>query len=307
MEPDAPTNKEDIVAPWDLVYKTWLGKNVYNLIPGLRKLAEATGLKLSRTPNANEIQQLFKIWGSEKAFIENAPAVAEALQLDGFTVPDRKILDLLWGTETLEEFPIRSVRGKLKGGLGKRTFIVVITAGTANWTKRRVQGLDLYYNGENFGIARVYALASERSCTLDTEVDNILVKRLGGVFGRPPTEAELLGTYLDAADLAHEMIVGGSLEEQVTKLVEAQPSITEMPLLVPTNANATYVPLAIRRFLKQADPRFDYGRDQFWFFQDEFPLAMTPEEAGDTDNYQRPLTVLSGLVRLVNELYQLKA
>ncbi len=293
--------------PWDFGKISWLRRNPYDLIPGLRDLAKASGIKLGPSPNDTEIQMLFDVWGSERAFVENVPVVAAALKLDGMAVPDQAVLDLLMITETLYELAIRSARGKHKGSFSHKRFTVVVPTGTANWTKRRVHHLLAYYLGENFGIDCVFALASERLCTLDTEVNNQLVKALSGNLGRPPTEAELLSTYLAAADFNHELIVGGSVEEQVAKLVAVHPDITKSEVLVVTNANATYVPLAVRRFIKQVDPAFDRTRTQFWFTQDDFELARTPEEAADTDNYQRPLTVFSGLVRLVNELYQLRA
>lgn len=299
------------MAPWDLVYKTWLGENAYNLIPGLRKLAEASGLKLGQTPNAAEIQRLYQLWGSETAFIEGAPAVAAALKLDGSTVPDEEILDLLQNTETLYELPIRSVRGKLMGGFKNRRFTVIVSAGTANWTKRRVRLLRDYWQGENFGIDRVFALASDRPCTLGTEVNNQVVKLLGGSLGlgRVPTETDVLLTYLAAAELDFELFTGKLLEDQFAALLAAYPDIAQGDVLMLTNANATYVALAGRRFIKEEAPTFDRNprKPQFFFTQDEFELARTSEQAADTDNYQRPLTVFSGLVRLVNELFQLKA
>jgi hypothetical protein len=230
--------------------------------------------------------------------------VASALKLDGESVPNRTILNLLEDTGTLEMVPMRTVQGPHQPP-GQVT--AILTGATANWMVRRVQELRWQMDGD-LKVCRVIALASNRLCGSDTELGNQFVQDFVQEYGTVPTERQLLNRIIhDHLNCWPEVqVTADGLEQQVRKLAQVVPDLGDIQIYVPTNANATFIPLAIRRVLKE-----EYGEDfdavpQFWFSQYSFPLARMPEEAADTARYQRPLTVFSGLVRLLNELHKLK-
>src|SRR5437868_10651361 len=80
-------------------------------LKGVRELADMCGIKLSTEASSAEVQtKLFPVWGTERAFVENASAVAAALQLDGTVIPSQEALDALRATRTLDRIELRNCR-----------------------------------------------------------------------------------------------------------------------------------------------------------------------------------------------------
>lgn len=270
-------------------------------IPGVRRLAQMCGIALSREASYGEVQErLFPIWGTERAFVENAPMVARALRLDGHTVPSREVLHALQETGTLDRIPLRNYRGK-QGPTG--SVAVIHRGAVANWMERSVREGKSVIELHGLQVATTRLVASERLCDTGSEVDNFFVKLFHDGHNRYPTEDELLPQIVfHVTGLDSLKVVAPSQTEQVQSLIALSPALAHGGIYVPTNANATYVPLQIRRVIREQFGGFDEYGDQFWFSQDSLPLATTPEEAANPATYQRPLTVFSGLVRLINEL-----
>lgn len=271
-------------------------------IPGVRRLAAISGVSLRINPSPEKLQQLFGVWGSQTAFIENAPEVARALQLDGANIPNEEVLDLLEGTGSQDGFNIRTLRDYVPPS---GSLVAIATGATARWMEYRVKLLvDLANSGHV--IDKVFAVASDqRPCNLDSEVNHPAVQALTE-NGQPPVESDVLKKLLLDAQFTAEFVTGKNLEPNVAELMARHPELAHARICLPTNGNATYIPLAFRRFVRQAQPSFDDRFDQFWLVQRGIPLARTSEQAEDTMNYQRPLTAFSGLVRLMNELYLLQ-
>jgi hypothetical protein len=271
-------------------------------VEGVRDLALMCGISLSEEASSAEVQEkLFPVWGAEKAFIENAPKVAAALKLDGEVIPSEEALTALRATETLYRWPLRNIRG-VEAPAG--SVIIIDRGAVANWMERGV--LEGEHDREQFGlqIAARFLIASDRVCDKDSEADNQYDKSFKSKQGRCPREDELLPVIVKAVTgYEREVdVVAPNRAVQTKQLVELHPEIANGRVLISTNANATYVPLQIRRVIRELFGSFDENGDQFWFSQDAFPLATTPEQAADPYHYQRPLTVFSGLVRLINEL-----
>lgn len=270
---------------------------------GVRTLAQMCGVSLSDEATTESVQELFAIWGSEKEFIENSPTIAEALKLDGSTIPSEQALNALLATGTLDAIPMRSVRG---AGKPNGPAVIIFTGGVANWMERRVREAERHIDF-NFEPAAVFLVAGNRVCQKDTEVTNHFVVKYHEVHGRYPTEAELLPIIVRNITGWEREVEFNDLNQadQIRQLITNKPELAHGNIYVPTNANATFVALQIRRVIREQYGSFDEDGQQFWFSQDGFALATSPEQAADTAHYQRPLTVFSGLVRLLNELAQL--
>jgi hypothetical protein len=271
-------------------------------LEGVRDLADMCGIPLSDEASSAEVQEkLFPVWGTERAFTENAPKVAAALKLDGQAVPSQEALSALRATRTLDRIPTRNYRD----GFGPTGSVILVSRGAvANWMER---GVREGQRGVDFGLqpAAVFLIASNRLCDKpDSEVENPFVRVFHEQNGRYPSEAELLPIIVrHVTGYERRVEVNApSQADQVKQLIELHPEIANGRVYIPTNANATYVPLQIRRVIREQYGSFDGDSSQFWFSQDWFPLATTPEEAANPYQYQRPLTVFSGLVRLINEL-----
>lgn len=279
---------------------SFVGLDPYEL-PVVRHLAERTGAPMGDNPSAANIQELFGVWGTKAAFAQNAPTLAQTLQLDGSKIPDLEVLDMLEETGTLDGFDIRNLQSFVEP---KGSLVAIATGATVRWMEYRVkQIVDLANRG--FAIDKVYAVASdERRCSEDSELEHPVVESLIS-GGELPWEYEVLEKLLREAQFPAEFVTGKSLEVNVATLMARHPELAHARIYVPTNGNATYIPLAVRRFIRKAEPSFDGGYDQFWLSQKGIPLARTPQQAADTRFYQRPLTVFSGLIRLMSELYLL--
>jgi hypothetical protein len=270
-------------------------------LPRVRTLARLSGVSLGNNPTPSKIQQLFEVWGSQTAFIQNAPAVAQALSLEGSVLPNEEVLNLLDETGTLDEFGPRTLRNFVTP---TGSLIAIVTGATVRWMEYRVKQVVALRNS-GYAIDKVFAVASdERRCKQDSEVIHPVVQLLTK-DEQPPLEYEALEKLLRNAQLPATFVVGPSLEANIGRLVDMDHNLAHARLYVPTNGNATYIPLAVRRFIRAAEPSFDDRFDQFWFSQRAVTLARTPEQAADPLHYQRPLTVFSGLVRLIYELYLL--
>lgn len=287
-----------------LADKSLLAHDAYDL-PGVRTLAGMCGIKLGGQSSQQEIQKkLFPLWGTERAFIENVPALAESLSPAG-SIPGPQVQNALLATGTLDAIPMRTVR-KVSRPDGPVVF--VFTGGVANWMQRRVEeGMRQIEAGVT--PAAVYLLAGDRACDKDSELSNPYVRAFKAGRGRLPTEAELLPFMVKEITGYEREVKYNALTqlEQFGAMAAELKELAHAGIYVPVNANATYIALQARRAIRDAWPSFDADGNQFWLSQDGFPLAGTEEQAADTTNYQRPLTVFSGLVRLINELHLLRA
>ncbi len=285
-----------------LATANWTTGDPFDRIPNLRQLAELAAFALPDTADAETIQHLFQVWGTEAKFEENAPGVAGKLKLTESDVPDREILELMEGTGTFEPFGLRTVFGPTAYGLSGE-IDVIMTGRATNWMVKIVEELDNKVK-EGMNIRRIYAIASDRPCTLSTEVHHPLITGLTSAFGRTPNEREVLKYLLRRYSQVELHTLEGidgkpqSLEAIFMKLLAETPSFGEVPVYAPTNGNATYVPLDLLRFILEMNPRFD--RSQFVFSQAGVVLARTREQVQNRAEYQHPLTAFSGIVRLLN-------
>ncbi|HVS79186.1 MAG TPA: hypothetical protein VHD84_02775 [Candidatus Saccharimonadales bacterium] len=271
-------------------------------IDGVRPLAKMCGIELSREASSAEVQQkLFPVWGTETAFIENAPTVAAALKLEAGVIPDAEALYALKATGILDRIPLRNYKDTTPPA---GSVIFVYRGAVANWMERGAREGDHSVTAHRLQPAATLLIASERFCQKDSELNNFYVKQFRSRHGRYPTEADLLPVIVKhfTGQEREVEVVEPNQAEQIRQLIKLHPEIASGRVYIPTNAVATYVPLQIRRVIREQFGSFDEKGDQFWFSQDGFRLATRPTDAENTAVYQRPLTAFSGLVRLVNEL-----
>lgn len=273
-------------------------------LEGLRTLAAMCGVKLGASSDHQQIQQeLFPLWGKEKPFIDNVQGIADALGLEG-SIPSGQAIDALLSTGTLDEIRMRNIHAQ---EVPTGAVTIILTGAVANWMERRVLEAKRYIDN-GLVVAGVYLIAGDRICSKDTEVSNPYVGQFHANENRYPTEAELLPIIV-ADILGYERQVDHNhldQAEQIRMLIQEKKELAQGIIYGPFNANATYAALQMRRVIREVFPGFDADGSQFYFSQDGFAIAMTEEQATDTRNHQRPLTVFPALVRLVNELHLLK-
>lgn len=289
--------------------------NAFRLIGHVDELAKCSGIVLEEAPTPEQIDMLFGEWGTEKVFGKNVPKVMQTWRLGDDGLPIREI-------QTTLELAMNTHGGQGVRTVDAQSFIrcnpvvdVIITGGVANWMERRVNELRKQIEGRHgrYGLRTrsVYMLVSNRVCDTATETGNRYVQAYHKMHKRYPTERELLQYLLWTRCRIRikpaNVFVAASLEEQVRIFAKKMKRRSGWKYYVPTNLNAEFVPLLVRRVLCEVwGQEFDSRRGRrFWFSYSKFPIARTPEELADSANYQNPFTIPSGLARLIKELYLL--
>lgn len=272
-------------------------------IPGVRELAKLSGITLAAESNDAQIQQLFKVWGSQKAFANNIGQLPNALTADG-KIPNAQVRQLLLDTGTLDAQPLRTIHGPVTYRQMPVRAKGLVTGGMINWMDLRCKELGQQHSSFALNLdAGVLALADmSRFCTTETEVDHPTVVRLGS---RRITESEAMALWFKEQDPLYDFDVRpgeGSLEDQ---LLAAFCEVEPQSVYVATNANALHIPMLVRRVLRELwGPQFDGDPScQLYFSCQARSLATNMAQHDDPAGFQRPLTVPSGLVRLIHEMH----
>jgi hypothetical protein len=284
-------------------------------IPGIRQLAGLSKVVPHSEFTAEQIQQLFKAWGNNAAFAQNVAGLRTWFDAPG-DIPNQNVLDLLQATGMLERQPLRTVYGPVTAPIQP---LVLLTGATTNWMQRRIAEMDAVYKQGMVTPRAVMGLASTvRLCNLPTEINHPLVKGLSNALHeqRTPTEAEMLQDLFSHSVPLERKAVKPYNTTKLEQLVEAFAlwlvGTNEYPtdVYVPINANALNVVLAVRRVLRKREvwgPEFDApdGQYKLYFSQDSCQLATNAQELANAAEFQNPLTMFSGLVRLIREMYLL--
>lgn len=291
---------------------SWVGLHAYDDTPNLRAIAAYLGIPLSENPTEEEIQeQLFGKLGKGKVYGDNAERLADTLgtSLEGNL--DDEFLDLLEGSGLLNELPVRSVHGQDDPA---GPVHVIIAGGTVNWMRRRVRLLSNLRDCGVVRVAEVIPIAGPRLCDTATEKDLPFVRGLMEGEDDYPTESQVLYAMLQQCGFAQSMRwdrdndpnFSPDLDVNVTAFAQSYARLRRLDILLITNAAALNQALQVRRLVRGVYPDFDRPDDpQFFFAQDGFRLARTPDQAKNTVRYQRPRTFLSCFPRLTHELYLL--
>jgi len=288
----------------DLSRVSFVGMDPLEVLPHTRQFAHLCRVTLSAKPTAAEMHRLVEVFGPNRTFDDNVPPLAELLgAIDD--VPPLEILGLMKpGAELLlTGFGPRNIYGDL---LSHGSHVLPwVTAGTANWSRRRVTRLEQVIDELGFELVDCGGIATggERECTLPTETH----------VGAGTTESGYLFKLLNASDnpgLRRFNAYGfgrESMAEQVQKLAgmkdEPFGDLAQYNILVPVNAGALNVPLEMVTVLARVLPRFDPAR--LYFTQDSFKLAVNQEQVDDREHFQRPLTFFSAWARLGKAVFDL--
>lgn len=278
-----------------------VGVNPLDVVPFTRDLAEMCNVPLSDEPTAAQLDNLVKVFGPSRAFDNNVPSIAELLGAVDDLPPQEAMSYIKGGAlPLLTEFGPRNIFGD-KLPLGAEV-LAWITAGTANWSQRRVDLLSRL--NKQYVPGKLVASGSRRPCTLPSE----------GHVSNKTTEVDYLFNLLDR-DVdrlwnynGHPFDDGVSMATQVENVVvqnnfASLNRLSECTILVPVNAGALNVPLEMITVFARTVPGFDPAK--LFFAQDGIDLAENQEQIDDRAHYQRPLTLLSAWARLVKALYDL--
>jgi hypothetical protein len=277
-----------------------LASGPYDL-PGVRTLAALGNFKLENPPTRENVKAFADMLGRKPVYGEDIPRLQEIYDApDG--IPGEQVMSSLHASGTLDEFGPRNIIGPTEPS---GSVIVCVSGATINWMPRRVN--ELLRRSQGWQIAKVYGLASDtRRC--DSPTEKILPWAIEHFeqYGKYPFEHKILQRLLEEAGFAPTIVTAPTLEDQVPEMLRLSPEIANGVIYLPTNANATWVPLRFRRAVRKMYGSFDQRGEQFIFSQDGVSLAHTADQAKDTANHQRPLTVLPNIGRTVEELFLLQ-
>lgn len=278
------------------------GLNPYEAIPAIRTIAEELGITLGHEPTPQEVQgTLFPMMGKGKSYVDNA----EGLDIGDEIYANSRLMDAL--ASLIKPIPLRSVHSEL--GVHDEKFVMLLTGATANWMERRVLESRRWAQP-----AAAYIAAANQPVIDNADSPNSYVKKYKKAYGKAatPQEYQLLSriwrsvTRSEPDDVA---AVSRNLDDNLVALLAKHPHIADATVYVPTNAGAVNIALQVRRKLREICPGFDSdpNKPKFYFSSDGFVLAKTPEQAAKPAQYQRPLTLLSYVPRIVNELMLLES
>lgn len=268
---------------------------------GVRTLAALADFQIEHPPTRQNVKAFADMLGRKPVYGEDIPRLQEVFAApDG--IPSGQVMDAIQASGLLDQIQPRNV---FKPYAPNGSVVVIVTGGTLGWMMRRVEELRNRTHDWVTGI--VFGLASNtRQCDTATETTYPIAQEYHQKTGEYPREGATLQKLLEDAGFAPHMVEAPNLEEQVRLLLNRAPMTANATIYVPTNANATWVPLRIRRVIRELYGSFDEDGTQFVFSQDDMALAGTPEQVQDTANYQRPLTVLPTIGRTVEEFFLLQ-
>lgn len=272
-----------------------------NKLPHFDLLAEMLGSKSPRT--LTEVQELIAQVASAKVFAENIATFVTAVGGDEDAAAKR--LELVEDRlRLLEPLPFMS----LDGMSDPRQFsgVAIWPAGTANWTELRLEQIRMARRaGADFKY--VIRLGSSRRCTTLADRAHPALRDAGELY--VPTERELQqrlagsGGYEDLVwrdpELPEINDQGRplSLQQQLEYLITSgqyEELIGGEDIYVPSNPNALYVPLHVRRIL---------GEENVWFSQAGARLVRKTPDCW-WPSLQQVMTTPNGILRLWAELLQ---
>lgn len=268
---------------------------------GVRTLAALANFQIEYPPSKQNVQAFADMLGRKPVYGEDIPRLQEVFDApDG--IPGGQVMDAIRASGLLDQIHPRNV---FKPYVPNGSVVVIVTGGTLGWMMRRVE--ELRNRTHDWVTGMVFGLASgTRQCDTMTETGYPLAREYHQITGEYPREGTALQKLLEDAGFAPRMVEAPNLEQQVRLLLDRSPMTANATIYAPTNANATWVPLRIRRVIRESYGSFDEDGTQFVFSQDGVALAGSPEQARDTANYQRPLTVLPAIGRTVEELFLLQ-
>lgn len=291
-----------------------LGDNPYDIGGGaVRQLAHASGIELAAEPSVEEVQQLYKIWGSAFDFRANIAKYQEAARGQAFT----ELVELIGRTGIMDSVTLRTIDGPsslqdFEHGL--------LLEGTAGWMSKRTEYLIALAN-QGVRIGSVVLGATDRPLTTITELMNPDVIRLQAQLGREPVAADYMryvtAPRLQAAGIAVKSTVflpwqargpqgevARTTAGDITKAIAAQvPEIQNGTLIKAENAPAGAMFLEPMLALGRAFPEFE-ARAQFHFGSTATLLARRPSEVEHSTLFQNPYSAPSSLVRWINAVCQ---
>ncbi len=283
---------------------SFVGVDPLQVLPNTVELANLVGVELSETPTSEQLDELVEAFGKNRAYDHNVSPLAQALGIDN-GLPPKHVLDLMEAGAKLllTEFAPRNIFGDRLPD--DSAVLAWITAGTANWSARRVNLLKKTVAAHNLGLIDIVATGTTRLCNLPTE------QHMSG----QTTEIDHLCNLLDAAGDPLKSNHSGypsndetwSMAQQAERLAgyPYRPfnKLSQYDLLVPVNAGALNVPLELVTVFSRRVPGFNPAR--LYFTQDPFELATTSEQLEDRTTYQNPWTLFSAWGRLVKAVHEL--
>jgi hypothetical protein len=289
-----------------------LGQNPYD-IPGVRELGRRSGVELDAEPSEAQLQTLFNVWGSQKAFQYNIAAFRGAAQ----TLGHEALVRLLYQTGMMDAMPLRSIYGPEPNV--KDVSTAVVMEGVVPWMIKRLAYLRAMKN-RGLEIGSVSLGATERPLNTPTEWVHPDVVALQRQLRRQPTAVDFMRgpatDFLRAMGIQHVNVTGLPYKqvqadgtEKVTSGSDVARALTaEHPELANGRVlNALNAPAGAMFYDLLSvclDKLTDFSAEQFYFGSGRTLLAKTYEDNITTKLFQSPYSAPSPLVRWLATLYR---
>jgi hypothetical protein len=285
-------------------------------IPGVRELATYSGLELAEISNDEQLQTLYKMWGTQKAFQYNAAKLRESVPQLEYS----HLLQLLGRTGMMEYMPTRTVYGPVTKHEETDIRAAVVFEGTSPWVGRRANHLlHMMQHGTRFG--RVILGATERPLNTPAEVAHPDVIALHRQLQRQPTAVDFMQgpirNRIQAAGVQDVEIValpyyqtlpngstritgGGDVARAV---METHPDLADGAVFDALNAPAGGMFYGALKAFLETSP--DFTPEQFYFGHGRNRLAATYEDNVTTGLFQNIYTAPSSLVRWLDAIHKI--
>jgi hypothetical protein len=260
---------------------------------------------LNPRPSSEELQEAFAKVANAKVFaqsVESFVAAVKAERGDDYDVAN-ELEHINKKLGTMEPVPFRSMF--FQEDPASFDGVAILPAGTVSWMHLRWDQLKLHQQaGARFEY--IIVLGSSRRCSAPADRKHPFIRE-NFAEGEEPTERQLLKLWINGTSGRNPQYLfppipegeNGkplSLQQQLEYLMKSEPPyaklLTERRLYVPTNQNALYMPLHVRRVLQRNDIYFSQSGARV---ERETPAWWSPM-------VQDLWTTPSGILRLWIEL-----